>query len=52
MLIENLRTALSWGEGAPQSVIINTTSSAQNTVKSLDVEALSSPKTIGGLTGA
>lgn len=52
ILIKNLRTALRRSEGAAQTMIINTTSSAQNAVKSLDVEALSNPETIGGLTGA
>ena len=52
ILIKNLRTALRRSEGAAQTMIINTTSSAQNAVKSLDVDALSNPETIGGLTGA
>ena len=52
ILIKNHLTALRRSEGAAQTMIINTTSSAQNAVKSLDVEALSNPETIGGLTGA
>lgn len=52
ILMKSLRAALRRSEGAPQTMFINTTSSAQNAVKSLDVESLSNPETIGGLTGA
>ncbi|MEM8975399.1 MAG: SDR family NAD(P)-dependent oxidoreductase [Pseudomonadota bacterium] len=52
ILIKKLRAALSRSEGAAETMIINTTSSAQNAVKSLDVNGLSNPETIGGLTGA
>ena len=51
LLIEGLRPALARPNGA-RSIIVNTTSSAQNAAKALDVETLSNPPEIGGLTGA
>ncbi|MEM0976752.1 MAG: SDR family NAD(P)-dependent oxidoreductase [Pseudomonadota bacterium] len=52
VLIQNLRPALKRGKDASKAMIINTTSSAQNAVKSLEPESLSNPEEIGGLTGA
>ncbi|MEM7748827.1 MAG: SDR family NAD(P)-dependent oxidoreductase [Pseudomonadota bacterium] len=52
VMIECLRSTLKREDGASRTMIINTTSSAQNAVKSLNIDALSNPEVIGGLTGA
>lgn len=52
VMIECLRSMLKRDNGASKTMIINTTSSAQNAVKSLNIDALSNPEVIGGLTGA
>lgn len=52
VMIEGLRSALKRGDGEQKTMIINTTSSAQNAAKSLDVSSLSEPESVGGLSGA
>lgn len=52
VMIKALRPALARPEGSAKTMIINTTSSAHNAAKTLDVETLSDPAEIGGLTGA
>ncbi|MEM6309558.1 MAG: SDR family NAD(P)-dependent oxidoreductase [Pseudomonadota bacterium] len=51
VMLECLRPALKRTAGAPKTMIVNTTSSAHNAAKSLDVDMLSNPAEIGGLTG-
>ncbi|MEM1073770.1 MAG: SDR family NAD(P)-dependent oxidoreductase [Pseudomonadota bacterium] len=51
VMIKALQSALARGESDAKAMIVNTTSSAQNAAKSLDVGALSDPSDIGGLTG-
>lgn len=52
VMLESLRPALKRQSGAQKTIIVNTTSAAHNSAKSLDVSTLSDPQTIGGLTGA
>ncbi|MEM1079379.1 MAG: SDR family NAD(P)-dependent oxidoreductase [Pseudomonadota bacterium] len=52
VMTQGLRPALQHQDVLAKSMIVNTTSSAQNAAKSLDPETLSDPKDIGGLTGA
>ena len=52
VMTQGLRPALRSEDVGAKSMIVNTTSSAQNTAKSLDTTTLSDPKDIGGLTGA
>ncbi|MEL7013143.1 MAG: SDR family NAD(P)-dependent oxidoreductase [Pseudomonadota bacterium] len=52
IMVQALRQGLSRPEGSGRSMVVNTTSSAQSSVKSLDVSALSDPAEIGGLMGA
>jgi NAD(P)-dependent dehydrogenase (short-subunit alcohol dehydrogenase family) len=52
MMVQALRPGLSRPEGPGCSMVVNTTSSVQSSVKKVDVEALSEPVEIGGLTGA
>ena len=51
VMLECLRPALKRTAGAPKTMIVNTTSAAHNAAKSLDVDMLSNPADIGGLTG-
>ncbi len=51
VLLECLRPALKRATAMPKTMIVNTTSSAHNAAKSLDVDMLSDPADIGGLTG-
>ena len=51
VMLECLRPALKRTGGTPKSMIVNTTSAAHNAAKSLDVDMLSDPADIGGLTG-
>ena len=51
VMLECLRPALKRTAGAPKTMIVNTTSAAHNSAKSLDVDMLSDPAKIGGLTG-
>ena len=50
IMLECLRPALKRADGAPKTMIINTTSAAHNSAKNLNVDLLSTPKEIGGLT--
>ncbi|MEM6759484.1 MAG: SDR family NAD(P)-dependent oxidoreductase [Pseudomonadota bacterium] len=52
VMLQGLRPALARDAEAPRTMVINTTSAAQNSAKTLDVDALSDPRRIGGLTGA
>lgn len=52
VMLESLRPALKRDGDAPKTMVINTTSAAHNSAKSIDVDALSEPDSIGGLTGA
>lgn len=52
VMIESLRPALKRADGETRTMIINTTSAAQNAAKLLDIGKLSDPAAIGGLTGA
>ncbi|MEJ8563261.1 SDR family NAD(P)-dependent oxidoreductase [Yoonia sp. GPGPB17] len=52
VMTQGLRPALRSRNATAKSMIVNTTSSAQNAAKSLDTTTLSDPKDIGGLTGA
>ncbi|MEL6934646.1 MAG: SDR family NAD(P)-dependent oxidoreductase [Pseudomonadota bacterium] len=52
VMLKCLSPALKRGAGEPKTMIVNTTSSAHNAAKSLDVQMLSQPAAIGGLTGA
>ncbi|MEM6941911.1 MAG: SDR family NAD(P)-dependent oxidoreductase [Pseudomonadota bacterium] len=52
VLLQALRAGLSRPDGADRSMVVNTTSSVQTSVKTLDIEALSDPAEIGGLSGA
>lgn len=52
VMINALRPGLKRADGESGSMIVNTTSSAQNSAKALDVETLSDPAKIGDLTGA
>lgn len=52
VMTQGLRPALQSQDSGSKSMIVNTTSSAQNAAKSLDTATLSDPKDIGGLTGA
>ncbi|MEM6498338.1 MAG: SDR family NAD(P)-dependent oxidoreductase [Pseudomonadota bacterium] len=52
VMTKGLRPALRTQELGAKSMIVNTTSSAQNSAKSLDTTMLSDPKNVGGLTGA
>ncbi|MEM9709868.1 MAG: SDR family NAD(P)-dependent oxidoreductase [Pseudomonadota bacterium] len=52
VMMQSLRPALRRDGTSERSMIINTTSSAQNAAKSLDTDSLSDPQVIGGLTGA
>ncbi|MEM6310981.1 MAG: SDR family NAD(P)-dependent oxidoreductase [Pseudomonadota bacterium] len=51
VLLECLRPALKRASEMPKTMIVNTTSAAHNSAKSLDVDTLSDPADIGGLTG-
>ena len=51
VMLACLRPALKRAAGSPKTMIINTTSAAHNAAKALDVDMLSDPKDIGGLTG-
>ncbi|WP_299706160.1 SDR family NAD(P)-dependent oxidoreductase [uncultured Tateyamaria sp.] len=51
VMLECLRPALKRTAGTPKTMIVNTTSAAHNAAKSLDVDMLSDPADIGGLTG-
>ncbi|MEM6312399.1 MAG: SDR family NAD(P)-dependent oxidoreductase [Pseudomonadota bacterium] len=51
VMLECLRPALKRTVGTPKTMIVNTTSAAHNAAKSLDVDMLSDPADIGGLTG-
>ena len=52
VMLESLRPALKRAADEPNTMVVNTTSSAHNSVKSLDVGTLSDPEDIGGLMGA
>ncbi|MEO1502435.1 MAG: SDR family NAD(P)-dependent oxidoreductase [Pseudomonadota bacterium] len=52
VMTQGLRPTLQSQDSGSKSMIVNTTSSAQNAAKSLDTATLSDPKDIGGLTGA
>ncbi|MEO1026789.1 MAG: SDR family NAD(P)-dependent oxidoreductase [Pseudomonadota bacterium] len=52
VMTQGLRPALQSQDSGSKSMIVNTTSSAQNAAKSLYTATLSDPKDIGGLTGA
>ncbi len=52
VMAQALRPALRRDDNDTNTMIVNTTSSAHNSAKSLDTETLSAPKVIGGLTGA
>ncbi|MEL6646404.1 MAG: SDR family NAD(P)-dependent oxidoreductase [Pseudomonadota bacterium] len=52
VMMQGLRPALRNQDAVAKSMIVNTTSSAQNAAKQLATATLSDPKDIGGLTGA
>lgn len=52
VMTQGLRPTLQSQDSGSKSMIVNTTSSAQNAAKSLYTATLSDPKDIGGLTGA
>lgn len=52
VMAQALRPALRREDTDTNTMVVNTTSSAHNSAKSLDTETLSDPKVIGGLTGA
>ena len=52
VMIKGLHPALKRDNDQPKAMIVNTTSSAHNGAKTLDVDKLSNPEEIGGLMGA
>ncbi|WP_415400992.1 SDR family NAD(P)-dependent oxidoreductase [Tateyamaria sp. SN3-11] len=51
VMLECLRPALKRTAGNPKTMVVNTTSAAHTAAKSLNVDMLSDPADIGGLTG-